>query len=329
MPDPFPLLGRQPDGGDHWGYNADGVLIRDTPCRRCAYNLRGLSRHSLCPECGTSVEWSAHGNRLMSSDARWLDQTANALNFISLGTYALAPLFIGMLAVAPLMGVASAFCTVLFGPVPLLAIAMGAWYAAIREPIAESPITTRRLARFSRLGALACPIFCTNFVIVAFMWRSSYPWIPAPSTAAVRIVTSAVQFGPAAAVTAFLYYCAELANRVPNLDLAAKLRRLAVLPWLATAFYMLPYLADTARDTMMASLNVEIFGAKGNWVQQLVVRYSGLQALVSFGLLYLIFRLANHISALASDVRRCEQAAIRLSRRATARTAQQSTGDAP
>jgi ribosomal protein S27AE len=48
-------------------FNEAGVIIADTTCRRCGYNLRGLSRDGRCPECGTPIGLSTHGDLLRSS----------------------------------------------------------------------------------------------------------------------------------------------------------------------------------------------------------------------------------------------------------------------
>lgn len=49
-----------------------GKLESDLTCIQCGYNLRTLFVDAMCPECGTPVERSLHGDRLACSDARWL-----------------------------------------------------------------------------------------------------------------------------------------------------------------------------------------------------------------------------------------------------------------
>ncbi len=41
-----------------------GHVAGDVACRTCDYNLRGLPPDDRCPECGTAVGWSIHGDRL-------------------------------------------------------------------------------------------------------------------------------------------------------------------------------------------------------------------------------------------------------------------------
>lgn len=47
-------------------------LLRDCSCIGCAYNLRGLAVSANCPECGSPVNRSIHGDSLWHSDSRWL-----------------------------------------------------------------------------------------------------------------------------------------------------------------------------------------------------------------------------------------------------------------
>ena len=61
------------------------TLADDTLCKRCAYNLRGLSTIDSCPECGTSVSASIHGDLLRSSDPLWVGVLARGALWISAG----------------------------------------------------------------------------------------------------------------------------------------------------------------------------------------------------------------------------------------------------
>jgi len=48
------------------------LATTDLPCLNCGYNLRGLTEDGRCPECGTPVERSLHGNLLIYSAADYL-----------------------------------------------------------------------------------------------------------------------------------------------------------------------------------------------------------------------------------------------------------------
>jgi len=49
------------------------VLAVDIFCIRCGYNLRGLLRETVCPECGGQIERSLHGRWLRFAEPSWLD----------------------------------------------------------------------------------------------------------------------------------------------------------------------------------------------------------------------------------------------------------------
>ena len=47
-------------------------LDRDSPCRRCAYNLRGLQPGGVCPECALPIRVSIASDLLSHQDPDWL-----------------------------------------------------------------------------------------------------------------------------------------------------------------------------------------------------------------------------------------------------------------
>ena len=51
----------------------DGIVSQDFPCRKCAYNLRGLPSNGTCPECNAPVEISISGDLLRYSDPNYLE----------------------------------------------------------------------------------------------------------------------------------------------------------------------------------------------------------------------------------------------------------------
>src|SRR5688500_6889706 len=65
--------------------DASGVVAADVPCRRCSYNVRGLSVYGRCPECGTPVGVSVHGDLLRFSDPRWLQRLAQGATLLFWG----------------------------------------------------------------------------------------------------------------------------------------------------------------------------------------------------------------------------------------------------
>ena len=51
----------------------------DLPCIHCGYNLRGLATDGRCPECGTSIARSIHGDLLSWADPLWLKRIDRGL----------------------------------------------------------------------------------------------------------------------------------------------------------------------------------------------------------------------------------------------------------
>jgi hypothetical protein len=49
------------------------VIDHDQPCRKCGYNVRGLATDNRCPECGTPVGFSFHGDLLQFCDPGWVE----------------------------------------------------------------------------------------------------------------------------------------------------------------------------------------------------------------------------------------------------------------
>jgi hypothetical protein len=53
--------------------DASGAVRIDAPCRKCAYNVRGLRVEGRCPECGTPVRVSLHGDLIRFSMPDWVE----------------------------------------------------------------------------------------------------------------------------------------------------------------------------------------------------------------------------------------------------------------
>ncbi len=63
----------------------DGVIVEDITCRRCGYNLRGLGENGRCPECGTAVGLSIHGDLLRFAEPAWVEKLARGMELILVG----------------------------------------------------------------------------------------------------------------------------------------------------------------------------------------------------------------------------------------------------
>lgn len=62
--------------------DAASCIDQDIDCRRCGYNLRGLSTDGRCPECGNAVGRSIRGDFLRFCDPEWVEKLASGMNWI-------------------------------------------------------------------------------------------------------------------------------------------------------------------------------------------------------------------------------------------------------
>lgn len=67
------------------GPRIDEPFESDLPCRSCGYNLRGLVPSGRCPECGTAIGFSLHGDLLKYSDPNWVETLAGGMIWIIAG----------------------------------------------------------------------------------------------------------------------------------------------------------------------------------------------------------------------------------------------------
>jgi hypothetical protein len=76
-------------------YPTSGPIAHDHPCRKCGYNLRGLSADGRCPECGTPVGYSLKGDLLRFCDPGWLDTLYRGARMF---VYGIAAIVFGFIA---------------------------------------------------------------------------------------------------------------------------------------------------------------------------------------------------------------------------------------
>lgn len=166
--------------------DAAGRIDDDVVCRKCDYNLRGLTPEGRCPECGTAIGRSLGGDLLRFSDPEWVQKLASGMNWI------VASIFIAFLG-----GVFGAILFGLFASTtssrsylflsPLASLAFGAvaligyWKITTPDPArlsGESNFSARKIVRIAQVTqyaiapinsliqqwALAIPIFILSAV---------------------------------------------------------------------------------------------------------------------------------------------------------------------
>jgi hypothetical protein len=191
-----------------------GLVAADVPCRKCSYNLRGLAVAGKCPECGTPIGVSIHGNLLRYSDPTWVEKLARGVNLILWGIVAS---IVGGIAGAVLgetvdrwVGEAVAFLGQLVG-------LFGAWLLTEPDPGTDEPpqtVTSRRVVRFALLTGLAHNLlmFAADPAMEPVLFRALS--IAAIAAAIVGVV----------GLFAELYYLEILAGRIPDPALAKRAR---------------------------------------------------------------------------------------------------------
>lgn len=142
------------------GIDAEGIVERDTPCRACGYNLRGLTTQSRCPECNETVAisaapaWLTHASpalvKRLTVAVRRLAETTIISGFcVGLGAFASVLLARAFPAMPYLAGLAIVAVAVVR--------AHAVWVltgSELRSPTA-GVATLARLARWSDLALVA------------------------------------------------------------------------------------------------------------------------------------------------------------------------------
>jgi hypothetical protein len=191
-------------------------------CTRCGYNLRGLATDGLCPECGTKITRSVHGNLLRYADPDWLGKLRLGSTLMLWNTLMSMLVGLGAAAVAGL-----GLPIVLVGVVSLVAGGMGLWAMFLittPEPAIayeEDPITVRRIIRICAVSG-----FLGSALLEAApsLGRGMPFFLGAGFLALVGLVA---HFG-------FFVFLRRFALRIPDDDLAKQTR---VVMWgLGTVF---------------------------------------------------------------------------------------------
>jgi hypothetical protein len=124
------------------------LIVDDLSCVHCGYNLRGLTRDHICPECGTSIARSIYGNQLRYCDPQWLETLRFGTALTLWNILITILLYMGAVIMAS-AGAPAAITTL----VTLIAQGLGVWAAFLittpepRVALQENPITLRKVVR--------------------------------------------------------------------------------------------------------------------------------------------------------------------------------------
>lgn len=130
------------------------VVATDTPCRKCGYNLRGLSTDGRCPECGTPVGYSFHGDLLRFCDPGWVTTLHKGAQAFVIGVVVivLGSIVVGVMGAATGSAAAAALLVGLVVLVGWGLTVLGWWRMTEPDPsgLGEDQYgTSRKIIRFA------------------------------------------------------------------------------------------------------------------------------------------------------------------------------------
>jgi hypothetical protein len=199
------------------------VVEQDIPCRKCSYNLRGLSIEGRCPECGLPIGLSVHGELLRYSDPNFVATLARGVSLILWGVFVvIVGSIIAAVAVAVVARGGVRPGATFIGIVPLVGnimMVVGAWFLTAPDP---SGLGEDRYGTARKIIRVALVVGLINQFV---NWGLG---IGPPLEPAVRLAIQTVAFaaGIVGVVGQFaqLYYLNKLALRIPNADLSQRAR---------------------------------------------------------------------------------------------------------
>ena len=198
----------------------------DLPCIRCGYNLRELSPDGRCPECGTPIHRSIHGDLLSAADPAWLTRVSRGFTLIKAASVTLASiaLFLVLALTFRAPWIPEIVLRVvetglrLGVSVSVILVLLGIFALTTPDPrvsLTEQPVALRRIVRGPALAGFLIGLLLYGLKLLVTAGGGVDPL--------VRSVAGWT-FGCALAFTwvAGSFYLARLGERIPDMELAKR-----------------------------------------------------------------------------------------------------------
>ncbi|MCA9295569.1 MAG: hypothetical protein KC983_03610, partial [Phycisphaerales bacterium] len=217
------------------------ATAEDQHCLQCGYALRGQSTAGMCPECGTPVARSMHGDLLRYSQSEYVRLLRIGTMMVIIGVIAEV---VHRLTSAPLVKILSSTVPVLqsqrgmlesvanlAGVAIAVLIALGWWLLSSPDPALHHKDTNVNARRVVRIFVI--------IIVVILMVRTMFEFgvMRPPSYASagltvLSVVMRGVSFFPA------MLYLEKLARRLPSKKLADRTR---LYLWLLPVIHIVGY----------------------------------------------------------------------------------------
>ena len=190
------------------------TLNVDTPCVICGYNLRGLTVDKVCPECGSAIGRSIHGNMLRYADPKWLGSVLLGVRLTLWNILATIALVLAVIIFMQFLGLSQVYLIA-----PAIAVAalslLAAFMITTQEPkiaMEEDTVTLRRVVRVC--AAAAFPGDCLDPFSELL-----------PDSLVVDVVAGVTGLLAVVACFGMFVYLRRFALRIPNRKLARSTKR--------------------------------------------------------------------------------------------------------
>ena len=197
--------------------DSSGCLLRDTFCRGCAYNLRGLPLTGQCPECSAPVALSIQNDLLRYSPPGWIKTLIRGTQIQAIGSIISVVTFLFIRYAFPRSrNGTDAYAATSINFVVHLLTAIGLWLLTEPEPSGTGEDrygSQRRVARIC--------------MVVGMIEEFSYIWLEASALPQlwgyVKVVVTFFVLGIVTVGSIAKYrYLGKLCQRLPDVNLERK-----------------------------------------------------------------------------------------------------------